>query len=215
MSTQLIQNGNGHALAHQGGDWSREKIELLKNTICKGASDHELQLFIAYSKRLRLDPFARQICAIKRKGEDGNTITIQITIDGFRLLAERTGKYCGQIAPQWCGKDGVWKEVWLESSPPAAAKVGVWREGFKEPIWAVAKYESYNQGYSPLWKKMPDLMLSKCAEALALRKAFPAELSGVYSEEEMGQADPAPQSVPRNSTISQEDTEIALREDLG
>lgn len=161
--------------------FSPEQIQVLKNTIAKEANNDELKLFMWHCERTRLDPFSRQIYFMKNKGK----MTIMTSIDGFRLIAERSGKYDGQTPAQWCGQDGVWKDIWLSKDRPAAARVGVYKKGLSQPLYAVAHWDEYykDAGYMP--NKMPAHMLAKVAESLALRKAFPDSMSGIYTEEEM------------------------------
>jgi phage recombination protein Bet len=190
--------------------WTQDDLKALQETVAKGCNGPQFKVFVAACKRLQLDPFARQIVPIVQSGG----MTPQVTIDGFRLIAERTRRYLGQVGPFWCGPDGKWHEVWLENEPPTACKVGVIRDGFREIMWGVARTRAYAKGN--LWNTMPDVMIAKVAESLALRKAFPNELSGVYTREEMRQAlaedqdDDAPyvESAPQPKPVPQPPTPI-------
>lgn len=180
---------------------TRENIELLKKTLVSDRvqlSDSELQLFLYRAQRTGLDPLARQIYVMKNK----DRVTFMTSIDGQRLVAQRTGEYEGQTPTEWCGEDGIWKDVWLHKEPPMGARVGVWRTGFKEAVYGVARWDSYakyvdewtngqktgNKVLSPTWAQLPDVMLAKCAESLAFRRAFPQELANLYTPEEMDQS---------------------------
>ena len=131
--------------------------------------DNEFDTFVEQAERLELDPFCRQIYAVKK---EGSRMQVLCTIDGLRIVAERSSKYAGQTPAMWCGNDGVWKDVWLEKTPPAACKVGVMRSDFAQPLFAVARYDSYNQG-TTYWTSMPDIMIAT------------ARLSGCYSDAEI------------------------------
>jgi phage recombination protein Bet len=162
--------------------WTPEQTQLISTTIAPGCSNDELRLFAYACQRTGLDPFSRQIYAIKRGGK----LTIQVSIDGLRSIAERTGQLDGSMT-YWCGADGQWQDVWLDSKPPAAAKTVIHRKGCAHPFSATARFADFNAGQG-LWSKMPSVMIAKCSEAQALRRAFPADLSGVYSTDEMDQA---------------------------
>ena len=195
---QLQTTGDGAPLDRQESairQFSDKEVALIKRTICQGATDEELSMFIQNCKRYGLDPFTGQIHAVKRWDSSAGreVLNVQVGIDGFRLIADRTGKWGGTLGPYWCGQDGEWRDVWLSEQYPAAAKVGVLRTDFSEPRWGIARWEAYvatKKGGAPnyMWQKMPAHMLAKCAEALALRSAFPNDLSGLYTDAEMDQA---------------------------
>lgn len=177
---------------------------LLRRMYFADANDDEFALAVIFCQRTRLDPLSGQVNFIRRFSKGGpSTIKPQVSIDGFRLIAERTGAYAGQVGPWWCGEDGLWHDHWLDDrKPPKAARVGVLRHGFNEPLYAVAHWRSYVQKDregrpTKFWSSMPEVMLAKVAEALALRKAFPHELGGVYSADEMMQADNDDMHPPR------------------
>lgn len=161
--------------------FTQEQVSVIKNQIAKDATDMELKSFIYQCERTGLDPFSRQIYFIK----SGDKVQIQTSIDGLRLIAERSDKYEGQTQALWCGSDGVWKDIWVSKEYPVASKIGVYKKGFKEPLYAIAHWNEYYPSAGYMQKKMPALMIAKVAESLALRKAFPNEMSGLYSQEEL------------------------------
>jgi phage recombination protein Bet len=160
-----------------------DQVKLIKQQIAPNANQNELQLFLYQCQRTGLDPLTRQIYCIHRGGK----MTIQTSIDGFRVIAERSGNYAGQSEPEFIE----------EQNKLVACKVRVFKFSPKgdryEAAVGVAYWSEYVQEFngkvSGLWAKMPHTMLAKVAEALALRKAFPQDLSGLYTGEEMAQAD--------------------------
>jgi phage recombination protein Bet len=161
--------------------FNEEQTALIKRTVAKGTTNDELALFLYTCKRTGLDPLLHQIHCVKR----GDKITIQTGIDGYRLNAERTGKYAPGREPSFVEKDG---KVISATAYIKKLIAGEWHE-----VAATAHFDEYAQVFNGklgnMWQKMPHAMIAKCAEALALRKAFPAEMAGVYTDEEMAQAD--------------------------
>jgi phage recombination protein Bet len=178
--------------------FNNKQIEILKNSICKGISNEEFEIFLMACHKTQLDPFMRQIYAVKRKtkkadGSWGETMTIQTGIDGYRLIAERTERYAPGPEPTYTIDQGG-QLISATAYIKKQTKDGTWHT-----VSASAFLDEYCQTFTDkstgekkptgMWVNMPKTMLSKCAEAQALRKAFPAEMSGVYTKEEMQQAD--------------------------
>ncbi len=118
-------------------------------------------------------------------------------------IGERTGERDGEDPPLWCGGDGMWRDIWPAKTPPVACKVVVYRKGHSRGYVGIAYWDFYAQytykgDLNHMWGRGGPNMLAKCAEALALRKAFPNELSGLYTTEEMAQAEnPSPPPKPK------------------
>lgn len=183
--TALVQRRNT-SIATEADGYGQEQVELIKRTIAFGSTDDELKLFIATAKRLHLDPFAKQIYSISRWDErvNGYVRQVQVSIDGLRLIAERTGRYrpADELPDfRYNGKNEL-----------LAAVVYVWKlygdAWYKCP--SIAFFDEYagrkrDGGLTKMWAEKAHIMLAKCAEAAAIRKAFPNETSGAYVPEEM------------------------------
>ena len=178
--------------------FTTDQVELIKRTICAESSDDELKLFLHVAKKSKLDPFAKQIHAVKRYTKNGPVMSIQVGIDGYRLIAHRTGLCAGISDATFTHKmDTNGKPLRVIDSATVIVKKVV--AGTVCEFAATAYWDEYAPYYfdkrqgidalSAMWKQRPKGQLAKCAEALALRKAFPNELSGLYTEEEMQRAD--------------------------
>lgn len=168
------------------------RLQTVKKVLAPDLTDDELQLFAFVAQRSGLDPFAKQVYAVKRGGK----VTFQTGIDGYRSTAERTGEYDGSDEPEY-GPD--------DNGHPSWARVTVYRfrNGRRVGQSATAHWSEFHPGADPMgmWRKMPRNQLAKCAEALALRKAFPYVLADIYTAEEMDQAaTDAPAPVAPNVT---------------
>ena len=183
------------ALTHQP-EFGPDQMRLIREKLAPKADDADLSLFAALCQRTGLDPFRNQIYLVGRWDSrlQKEVYRPQVSIDGLRLIAQRSGEIDGQDGPYWCGPDGAWRDVWLSPDRPSAAKVTVFRKGCRAGFTGVATLTEYMQTGkdgkpSGLWGKMPSVMLAKCAESLAIRKAFPQELSGLYEPSELPESD--------------------------
>lgn len=184
------------------GKLTRPQVELIKRTIAKGASDDELRLFVQVCKGAQLNPFLKQVHLVPRwDSKEGREVrTIQVSIDGFRAVAESSGAYAGNDDPVYDGEQEIEYTAGKDKKKvivPLKATVTVYKivEGQRYAFTATARWSEYYPGQKMgfQWHIRPYLMLGKCAEALALRKTFPKLLSGMYAAEEMdrGSADVA------------------------
>lgn len=195
MSAELATTDDTTALA-LGTDqdqFTDRQIAALQHMGVDGATAGDLEVFFHRCKTSGLDPFSQQIHMVNRQGK----WTIQTGIDGFRLIGRRAADAAGETIaldpPQWAHQEGGWRDVWSQQwGQPLAARITIYRDG--QPFTAVAMFDEYAQtkrdgGLNSMWRQRPAGQLAKCAEALAWRMAFPQDLAGLYTDDEMGQAD--------------------------
>lgn len=172
-------------------DFTEEQKQLIRDSFANGASDAEFAVLLEVARARRLNPLLRQIHFVQRWDSEKHRMVwaSQVSIDGLRALAERTGLYQGQDEPEFVDNpDGTLK----------LCKVRVYRKDWPRPAVGVAYWNEYVQTTrdkqtgktrpTAMWARMPHIMLAKCSEALALRKAFPEDMAGLYTTDEMGQS---------------------------
>lgn len=194
-------------------NYTDAELKAMKQEYAKNASQQQFDLWLAECRNRGLVPVKDVVLQIRATKEwNPETRTKEFvkkavhitTIQALRKLAERTGKYAGQLPSVWvylddAGNPAIQSDVPLPdknslSQPrrPWAAKASVVRHGFPNPITVPARFEAYAQYFSDgssqqlnsTWANRGPEQLEKCAEALALRKAFPEELGGLYLQEE-------------------------------
>lgn len=175
-----------------------EQQQIILDTCCGGAPLSEARALIAIAEARGLNPILQECYFVKRWDSENRREkwAVQAAIDSFRIKAEQTGLYAGQDEPEYeYDKEGL----------VTLARVRVWRKDWPRPAVGVARWDEYVQTTKEgkptrFWQRMPHNQLAKCAEALAMRKAFPAVLAKVYVTEEMGQADNEAPYVPQMSS---------------
>ncbi len=194
-------------------DWTDEQRAQLRVRGAERATDDDLRLFFHQVARTGLDPFSSQIYMLGRRVKrkfritnpdtgnerieerDVDEFTTQVGIDGWRVIgtraARREGLTVGHEDAQWRGKDTGWQDYWDNADGvPVACKYTLTVDGVR--ISATCSFAEYAQMVSdgeggwllkPMWRKMCGNQIAKCTEALALRKAFPADFSGLVLED--------------------------------
>jgi len=205
--------------------FDEEARQLISDNIAPGASSVEIEVFLKFCEHVQLDPFRSQVWLVPRYDSKlrRQVFKPQVGIDGMRLIAQRSQLYGGSLEPEWCGTDGVWQSIWLDKKThPAAARFRVVRKDWQEPSVGIATWDQFapmmgkkgEKYLAPMWQQMGPHMLAKCAEAQALRRAFPAEMAGVYADIELGIANEEKADEPEAvaAVVVDEDVAALIRE---
>ena len=145
-------------------------INTLKQTVAIGATDAEFAMFTQFCQSTGLNPFKKEVWFIKVQ----NKVQMMTGINGFLAIANNHPQY-----------DGLEIDVEVDQNGnPLKAICKVFRKDRSRPSIGIALMKEFKKG-SPIWNQMPSVMLTKVAKSIALREAFPQELNGLYTAEEM------------------------------
>lgn len=176
LTVKLVSEMTGYAPA---------EIALVSRTVAQGAPLQELAVFLHSCRSLGLDPLLRQAYWIRRQGKG----TLQVGIDGFRAIAESSGSYAGAEAIEYRGQI-EWPYKGKHLVMPELARATIWKlvGGHKSAFIGEAYWSEFvprGDDEAFMWSRMPKHMLGKCAEAQALRRAFPAQLGSMALSSEV------------------------------
>ena len=196
-------------------DYSSRQLALIQRTVAADCNKDEFDLFVEVARRVGLDPFRRQIYAVvyNKDKADKRKMSIITGIDGFRAVAGRNRDYRPDDAEPDFRYDAALKgpnnPLGLERAMVRCFKMspnGEWHAVVGVAYWdefaplkEIWEYDEAQGKRAPSgrfelapgskWTTMPRVMLAKCAEAQALRRGWPEDLSGVYAPEEMDRAE--------------------------
>lgn len=167
-----------------------EVVNAIRTSIAHDATDAEFTMFMMMVKSSGLNPFRKEIWFIKTKEKrwwdkkEGKEVVVppkvqmMTGINGYFAIANNH--------PQFDGMEETAIE-YDDKGRFVRAVAKAWRKDRRFPSVGVAYWDEYgpkDEGKT-LWHMKPRMMLAKVAESIALRKAFPQELNGLYTEEEM------------------------------
>lgn len=181
--------------------------------ICPQASAKEVAYFMELCRAQRLNPFLNEAYLVKFQGKPAQ---IMVAHKALVKRAENHPEYDGMEHGVVVIRDGAVHQEQRGAYYPEAGEVllGGWAKVYRKdrrmPIYAERSFKSMNKGQAN-WKSMPDVMIDKCAQAAAIREAFPDELRGMYVQEEMGTM-PAQQVQAEVSAPPESQTHVAMPE---
>jgi phage recombination protein Bet len=173
----------------QGGMLSPEAV---RNFICPQATGQEIIDFLVFSNALALNPFRKEIYLIKHK--DGSTHHV-VGLNAFTRRAAQNSDFShyksGIAVTKKDSEDVIFKPGSFLA--PGEVLQGGWCTVYfrskREPEEVTVSLTEYRQE-NKIWRDKPCTMIEKVAKVQGLRKAFPIELNGAYTAEELG-IDPA------------------------
>lgn len=183
-NAEIVKHPSSAAIQKSSAfEFSPEQRKMIRDSFLSGASEQEAEVLLELARLRRLNPITQQIHFVQRWNNQRKAMlwAAQVGIDGFRAIAERTGLYDGQDEAEY---------EYDAKGNLKLARVRVYRRDWSRPAVGVAHFVEYAQrtkegALTKMWAEKPHVMLSKCAEALAFRKAFPEDTSGLYAPEEM------------------------------
>ena len=174
-----------------------ELIKVLESSLYPGAASNSISMVIGYCKTAGLDPMQKPVHIVplwdSKAGRMRDVIMPGVGL--YRIQAARTNQYAGVSEPEF-GPDITENIGGVEITYPQWCKVSVKRRLISGEIVEFPAVERWKENYAvkggkeksiapnAMWSKRPYGQLNKCAEAQALRKAFP-ELGAAPTAEEM------------------------------